>query len=297
MATAGQSASEASNEVWTIDAILRWTQAYFGRHHLPTARLDAEVLLAHALQCNRVRLYTHFDQPLSAPERDAFRGLVKRRAAYEPVAYICGQREFYGRDFSVDPSVLIPRPETEHVVEAALAWAKEHPIERLRILDVGSGSGALAVTLAAELAHATVVAADLSEQALDKTRQNAERHGVAERMQYVHGDLLAQVQGNFDIIVSNPPYIAEDERAELAPDVVRYEPSLALFAGDDGLQIIARLARDVRLHLCKPGIFLCEIGHRQGPAARTLMQAGDFWHSVDVLPDLQGHARVVVARC
>ena len=295
MVPTGPSASESSTDTWTIDGILRWTQAYFERYELPTARLDAEVLLAHALGCNRVRLYTHFDQPLSAAERAAFRSLVQRRAAHEPVAYICGQREFYGRDFAVDAHVLIPRPETEHVVEAALAWSKTHPREHLRILDIGSGSGALAVTLAAEIAHATVVAVDISPQAVAKTQHNAERHGVADQMLCQLGDLLDGVQGFFDIIVSNPPYIAHHERASLSVDVVRYEPALALFGGDDGLQLIARLARDVQAHLGEPGIFLCEMGYTQSDAVQRLIKAGGAWDSVAVLDDLQGHPRVVMA--
>ena len=208
-----------------------------------------------------------------------------------------GNASFFGRDFSVDASVLIPRPETEQVVEGALAWAKEHPSDTLRILDVGCGSGALAVTLAAELTHATVVAVDISEQALAKTQHNAERHGVSAKVACLRSDLCASVEGAFDIIVSNPPYIAEEERPELAADVVRYEPHIALFAADNGLQIIARLSRDVRAHLRQPGIFLCEIGYRQGDAARQLLPSDGFWQSVDVLPDLQGHPRVVVARC
>ena len=297
MVSSGASASDSTPEVWTIDTILRWTQAYFERYQLPTARLDAEVLLAHALQCNRVRLYTHFDQPLSATEREQFRHLVKRRAAHEPVAYICGQREFYGRDFAVDPSVLIPRPETEHVVEAALAWAKRHAQRDLRILDIGSGSGALAVTLAAELPQATVVAVDISPQAVAKTHLNATRYEVAERVQCQVGDLLAGVEGSFDIIVSNPPYIAQHERPSLPVDVARYEPALALFGGEDGLQTIARLAQDVHPRLRKPGVFLCEIGHPQSAPVQRLLHGGARWDSVDVLPDLQGHPRVVVACC
>ncbi len=297
MASTRDSAAENAPEVWTIDAILRWTHAYFERHQLPCARLDAEVLLAHALQCNRVRLYTHFDQPLSTLERDAFRGLVKRRAAYEPVAYICGQREFYGRDFAVDASVLIPRPETEQVIEAALAWAKQHAPTDLRILDIGCGSGALAVTLAAELPQASVVAVDISPQAVAKTLLNAERHKVAERVQCDVGDLFVAVQGRFDIIVSNPPYIAQHERPSLSADVVRYEPGLALFGGEDGLHIIRRLAQSVRQHMREPGIFLCEVGYTQGATVQSLLQGAAHWQSVDVLPDLQGHPRVVKACC
>ena len=294
MTSTAPTLSSTGCEVWTIERILRWTQDFFAQKGIGTARLDAEVLLAHALGCNRVRLYTHFDQPLTGEERDAFRALVRRRANREPVAYLCGHREFFSRAFAVGPDVLIPRPETEHLVEAALAWLQAQGLSTPRILDVGTGSGALAVTLAAEVPGAHVTASDLSAAALQMAARNAAQHGVEARMVWAHGDLLAPISGPFDLIVSNPPYIPTVDRSTLERDVRDYEPAQALFAGTDGLDIVRRLIPQVRAALAQPGLFLCEFGVAQGAAVESLVRAAGF-NDVTIVPDLQGHPRVVRA--
>jgi release factor glutamine methyltransferase len=291
----GNASSAHEAPAWTIERILRWTADYFAQKGLDSPRLDAEVLLAHALRVGRVHLYTHYDQPLSAAERQAFRAMIKRRAACEPVAYICGRREFYGRDFVVGPAVLIPRPETEHLVEAALGWLAEQGIVAPRIADVGTGSGALAVTLAAELPQAQVVAGDISVAALAVAQVNAERHAVAERVEFIESDLLTDMAGRFDIIVSNPPYVGLNERDSLPADVVNSEPSVALFAGDDGLALIERLGREVRARLATPGLFLCEMGDTHQTVVRRQLERLGPWQRLTVLPDLQGHGRVAWA--
>lgn len=295
MTSAAPTSSGADGAPWTIERILRWTQDYFAQKGIDTPRLDAEVLLAHALKCNRVRLYTHFDQPLTAEEREAFRALVRRRAQREPVAYLCGHREFFSRDFVVGPDVLIPRPETEHLVEAALQWLGAQQLDAPRILDVGTGSGALAVTLAAEFPNAQVTATDVSAAALQVAARNAAQHGVQGRIQWSHGDLLAPVEGSFDLIVSNPPYVPSGDKPGLSSDVRDYEPALALFAGADGLDIIRRLLPQAVGKLARPGLFLCEFGAGQGPAIEALVRAADRWEDVRLIADLQGHPRVVRA--
>ena len=289
----------AKDGTWTIAQILTWTQNYFRERHIATARLDAEVLLAHALGCERVRLYTHFDQPLTAPERQTFRAFVQRRVRHEPVAYIRGKREFYGRDFAVTPDVLIPRPETEHIIELALGHLKAQPQSpsALRILDVGTGSGILAITLAAELPDSHVTAIDISAAALHIARRNAATHKVDDRVSFIEGDLLAPCANlpPFDLIVSNPPYV--EACAQLPADVRDHEPALALFAGNDGLAIWRRLIPAVRAHLqASGGLFLGEIGSTQAPAVQQLLATAGAWRHTAIHVDLQQLPRVAWAQ-
>lgn len=288
------------HDTWTIERLLRWMQTTFAERHIESARLDAELLVAQTLGVNRTYLYTHSDQPLTTAEREVLRALVKRRLRREPMAYIRGVREFYGRDFTVGPEVLVPRPETEHIVETVLTYVRCGPaLAAPRILDVGTGSGALAVTLAAELPHATVVATDVSAAALAIARQNGERLGVSERLRFYQGDLFAALPADeaepFDIIVSNPPYIALGERPTLSPDVRDYEPSLALFAGDDGLQILRPLCAQMPRYLAPTGLFVTEMGHTQADAVLQLVRAAGSWTRCELLRDLQELPRLVVA--
>jgi len=288
-------------------------QGYFKERGLDSPRLDAELLIAHALRVNRTRLYTHSDQPLTTQERDTLRALVKRRAMREPMAYILGVREFYGRDFRVSADVLVPRPETEHVVEEALAFVKRMTAASrasettdsesavtptIRILDVGTGSGALAVTLAAEIPHASVIALDLSPAALAVARDNAEKLGVADRVTFYESDLftaLPQDTEPFDIIVANPPYVCTTERAGLMPDVRDYEPGMALFAGADGLDVLRPLCAQVQIYLRPGGLFLTEMGETQAAAVTALLSAGGRWNRLDIIHDLAALPRVVAA--
>lgn len=285
-------------EVWTIKRILEWTTGYFRDKAIDSPRLDAELLLAHVLKCERIRLYMDYDKPLSPEERAAFRALVRRRAAYEPVAYILGEREFFSRSFEVNPAVLVPRPETEHLVEEVLGWAEGREQQPLRVLDIGTGSGALAVVLACELPQARVVATDISAEALEVARRNAERHGVAERVELRQGDLWAPARdeppGSFDVIVSNPPYVETSVRASLMADVRDYEPHLALFAGRDGLDVLRGLIPGVPKYLASPGIFACEYGSSQRDAVRGLMESAGGWSAVRDIIDLQKLPRGVV---
>ncbi len=257
------------------------------------AALEAEILLRHLRHTSRAQLYLDIDVSLSEPQFAQFRSYIRRRLEGEPTAYILGRREFYGRDFLVGPDVLVPRPETELLVEKTLEVAAGYP--RPRIAEVGTGSGAVAVSLALELPLATVYATDLSPQALEVAAANCERHGVAERVILFAGDLLGPVPGqvDIDIIVANLPYVATPDMPSAGP--VSREPRLALDGGDDGLDHVRRLCRQVKERL-PSGWLLLEIG--QGQAAALV----DFLHSllpgaeVEVFPDLAGIDRVCVVR-
>ncbi len=267
--------------------------------HPERARRDTETLLLHALrqaapEVNLAWLIAHDGDPIE-PERAAvFCDLVERRLAGEPIQYITGEVEFYGLLFHVNRDVLIPRPETELLVEKALLFA---PLFRTpRILDVGTGSGAIAIALAHEWPEAMVTAIDLSEAALGMARHNAERIGFADSIRFFQGDLLAPVASEqFDLIVSNPPYVAENDRATLAIEVRNYEPAQALFAGDDGLQIYRRLIPDAFKALTAGGMLLLEIGYGQPEALQALLEKEGF-AGIEFFSDLQDIPRVAKAQ-
>ncbi|MBO2519266.1 peptide chain release factor N(5)-glutamine methyltransferase [Limnochorda sp.] len=276
----------------TVLELLRLATGYLREKGVAQPRLDAEVLLGHALQMERIMLYVHHDRPLEPHEVDVYRTLIARRGRREPVAYLMGEKEFFGRSFQVDPRVLIPRPETEHLVEVALAFAiGEGPV---RGWDVGTGSGILAVTLAAELPDSHWLATDLSADALAVARANAERHGVADRIRFLEGDLWAGTKpdGSWDLIVSNPPYLTDHEMAHLAPEI-RYEPRQALAGGPDGLQVIRRLVQQAWAFLRPGGLLAFEIGAGQAEACRQLLAEAGQYEGIRVLPDHAGHPRVV----
>ncbi len=253
--------------------------------------LEAELLLAALLERNRAYLLAHLDAPLPGAAAAVFRAWVLRRAAGEPLPYITGRIEFFGLDFAVSPAVLIPRPETELLVETALAHAGPAPL----IADVGAGSGCIAVTLALHLPQARLYAIDLSREALAVARQNAARHGVAERIRFLEGDLLAPLPEPVDILVSNPPYIAEDEWERL-PVSVRREPMMALLSGKDGLDAVRGLLAQAPAKLRPGGLLLVEIGERQGAAALALAQAAFPAAECRILADLAGKDRVLWVR-
>jgi release factor glutamine methyltransferase len=256
-----------------------------------TPRLDAELLLAHVLGCGRVQLLSRWRDDLTSAEAEQFAALLARRAAHEPAAYLLGRRAFYDVELVVTRDVLIPRPETEHLVEAALAWAVEHPPRR--VVDVGTGSGALAVTLARHLPEARVVAVDLSAAALAVAARNVARYGLAERVALLQADLLSALGEPCDLIVANLPYIPQAEIATLAPEVATYEPRLALDGGADGLALIRRLLAQAPRLLATPGLLLLDIDHRQADAVVALAAERLPGARVTVLRDLAGLPRVV----
>jgi release factor glutamine methyltransferase len=295
MQAARHPAAAPAPKRWTIGGIVQWTQKYFEENGIASARLDAEVLLAHTLQQSRIYLYTHYDQPLQDAEAAQFGAYVRRRRAQEPVAYIVGKREFYGRDFAVSPAVLIPRPETEHVVEQALAFCKEQPQETpWRIADVGTGSGIVAITLAMELPESQVVGLDVSEAALAQARINSATHGLSESLQLLHSDLLEAVAAQtFDLVVSNPPYIKTSE--VLSETVQRYEPAQALFAGSTGMQLINRLCQQAGAALRPGGRLIFEMGSTQELEARVCLEALQSFENITMVCDLAGLPRIMLA--
>jgi release factor glutamine methyltransferase len=262
--------------------------------HPERARLDAETLLLHLLAQNRAWLLAHMDDAADSETQAALGALIMRRSIGEPIQYITGHAEFFGLPFAVAPGVLIPRPETEHLVEEVirLAGAFTEP----RIADIGTGSGAIAVALANALPDCWITATDLSPQALKIARSNADRNGVANRIEFLEGDLLAPLAGrSFSILASNPPYVPLRDRTSLSAEVRAYEPHSALFAGDDGLDIYRRLIPDARSLLVAGGWLVMEIGFGQQDAVEKLLLASSYCE-VHFVPDYQGIPRVAACR-
>jgi release factor glutamine methyltransferase len=266
----------------------------FERARIPAdeAAIDAEVLARHVLGWDRAVLIVRGREPAPAGFDDAFDALVRRRLRREPVAMIVGHREFWGLEFEVTRDVLVPRPDTEFVVDAAIGLAGTRAV---RVVDVGTGSGCIAVSLAVALPAATVVAVDVSPAALAVARRNAGRHGVLDRITFVQSDLLERVSGTADLIVSNPPYIASGDVLTLPPEVVTYEPHLALFGGDDGLAAIRRLFETASDHLAPGGHLVVEFGYAQESAVAALATAKG-WLVVEVRQDLAQIPRVIALR-
>jgi release factor glutamine methyltransferase len=275
--------------------MLAWITRDLAALGISSPRLEAELLLSHALGCDRVRLYMDMQRPLDQAELAAIRALVVRRRRREPVAYILGRREFYKREFDVDPAVLVPRPETEVLVDRALDALPGGPA---RMLDLCTGSGAIALTLALERAELLADATDISEAALAVARRNLARHGLDERVQLHHGDLFAALPERhaYALITANPPYVRDDEWAGLAPDVTEHEPRIALLGGPLGLAVIERLCAESAGWLAPGGALLLEVGRGQAPSVRELLaSAGDF-EAIVAHRDLAGIERVVEAR-
>ena len=277
-------------ETWTSLKIIAWTQGYFARAGVDAPRLTAEVLLAHALGCDRVRLYMDFDKPLAEAELGRYRALVRRRADGEPTAWLSGVREFYGRPFRSDARALVPRPETELVVEAALAAL---PVDGIA-LDLCTGSGCVGLTLALERPAARIVATDLSEEALALARENAERRGA--RAELLRGDLFAPVPPDlrFHVVAANPPYVPTGELAGLSREV-RREPRLALDGGADGLAVARRIAVEAPAWLLPGGTLVLEMHESHSESLPALCRAAGF-ASAEARRDLAGLPRLCVAR-
>lgn len=280
-------------ELWTVQRLLSWTADYFKRKNIDAARLTAELLLARALDCDRIRLYVDFDRPLNKDELGRFRALVERRASSEPTHYLLGAREFFGRSFRVDPRVLIPRPETELLVEEALK--RLAPETAGPVLELCTGSGCIGVSLAAERPGLTVIATDLSEGALQVAADNARALGVAERCRLLQGDLYAPVAGQiFPMVVANPPYVRRGAIPTLMAEVQR-EPHGALDGGPDGLDIIRRVVAGAPAYLAPGGWLLLEIGEEQGAALLSLFSSAGLQEGA-ILKDLAGLDRIALAR-
>ncbi len=307
----------------TLRALIAWAEHLLtGGPHAERARPDAETLLLRVLGKDKAWLMAHADEQLTGDQAARYAELLKRRTRGEPIQYITGETEFFGLPFRVTPDVLIPRPETEHLVEKVLELAAR--FEQPRIVDVGTGSGAIAVALAHHLPHAAITAIDLSAPALAVARENAERNVVSGRISFLVGDLLAPLMDSaqetknsvphpfrvwcekggraslstmdcFEIVVSNPPYVPASDRDQLSVEVREYEPALALYAGEDGLDIYRRLIPTAFAALAPGGFVALEIGYGQSPAVHALLAASGF-AQIEFVPDLQGISRVACAR-
>ncbi len=279
---------------WTTLAVLDWTTQRFAEAGISSARLEAQLLLAHVLQCTRMQLYTGFDKPLAEAELAGYRALIKRRLAGEPVAYLLGEHEFWGLPLTVDPSVLVPRPDTETVVEVARDTFPDRSVA-CTVLDLCTGSGAIALALAKELTAARVIATELSPEAAAIARKNAERNGLADRVEVRVGDLFGPVTGErFDLIVSNPPYIATAVIATLSSEVQR-EPRLALDGGADGLAFYDRICAQAAEHMLPGAAIVLEHGFDQADAVGARLAAAGF-EQITLTRDLGKNPRVTSAR-
>lgn len=286
------SSPASRTDPWTIETVLRWAADDFRARGIDTARLDAELLLGRALSTTRIQLIVDAKRPLARDELARFRELVKRRRTFEPIAYILGEREFYGRTFRVDRRVLVPRPDTETLVEVGLARTR-HVSMSMRALDLCTGSGCVAVTLARERPTSTVLASDVSEGALAVARGNALQLG-AYNVGFCLGDLFDAVRAEcrFDLVTANAPYVPAGDIAGLAPDVREHEPRLALEGGEDGLRETRRVVADAPRHLAPGGVLAVEVGAGQAPSVAELFDRAGF-ERVERRRDYGGIERVV----
>ena len=286
----------SSEEPWTVRRVLEWTTAHLKKHGSDSPRLDAEILLAHARGCQRIQLYTQFDEPLSDPIRAKMRELVQRRAKAEPVAYLVGQREFFSLKFRVNRDVLIPRPETETLVIEILDGAKGRP--NPAILDLCTGSGCVAIATAKNNPQSKVTAVDISVAAIAIARENASFHQVADRVEILESDLFAAIPANarFDLIVGNPPYIPSVEIDQLDAEVAKHEPRLALDGGPDGLSILRRIIEQAVQFAVPGGLLLLEFTPEQAEALEQFTVAHGGYEDVSIVKDLGHRARVLKAR-
>ncbi|WP_455577557.1 peptide chain release factor N(5)-glutamine methyltransferase [Anaerosinus sp.] len=282
------------SEIWTIGSILKWTEQYFNDKGVESSRLDAEVLLSRVLGKERIYLYVHFDQPLQQMELGRFREMIKQRVKRIPVAYILGEKEFMGMDFSVSPAVLIPRPDTEILVENVIERLKK--LGNVHIADIGTGSGAIAVSILANCLNVSGVAVDISSEALAVAKSNAIRHGVDMRLEFVKSDVYDSLSaGQFDAIISNPPYIPDKDIAGLEPEVKR-EPYGALAGGKDGLDFYRRLIQEGIKFLKPNGFMAFEVGIYQAEDVADIgRQTGAFNH-FEIIKDYGNIDRVVIMK-
>jgi release factor glutamine methyltransferase len=303
---------------WTILELLRWTTAYFRDKGVSEPRASAEVLLAHTLGVSRLDLYLRYDQPLNPEELARFKALVVRRRQGEPVAYLTGHREFWSLDFEVNPAVLIPRPETETLVAAAVEAIREFrgegqgrrtpapspepppptPYTGFLGLEIGIGSGAVMIALAKELPDLHLIGVDLSAAALAVARNNARRHGVLDRVHVLQADLLTALkpQAEFDLLVTNLPYVPRKMWESLPRDIKHFEPRQAFLGGEDGLDLIRPLIRQAHLYITVGGWVLLEVGDRQAEKVAALFAETRAYERIESIKDFSGIDRVVRAR-
>jgi len=290
--------AETSNDTpWTVMRLLEWTTDFFRKKGSEPPRLDAEILLAHARGCQRIELYTSFDKVPEEEQRVAFRELVRRRGEGAPVAQLVGYREFYSISIRVDENVLVPRPETEHLVIEAIDQIKGRLSDRPSptVLDIGTGSGAIAVAIAKSLPKTQVTAVDISLTALDIAKWNVENLKLSDRVTLLQSDLFDGLEPDqtFDVICSNPPYISQSEYDELPTTVREFEPRGALLSGPDGTEIIARLLNDSVQRLNDGGQLIIELSPMIAGVSKTLAEQNGGYKEIHLIKDLAGHERIL----
>lgn len=284
-----------AEETWTVNRLLAWTRDFFKKKGIEKPQLEAEILLAHAMNVQRIALYTAFDTEPTEAQRTIFREFVKRRGQGEPTAYLVGSKEFYSILFNVDRNVLIPRPETEDLVLKTLDILKTYPEGFAPVIaDVGTGSGAIAIALAKhlpkQLGMATIIAVDLSPEALNIAKSNAEMHGVADQIEFRQSDLFEHVLETLDIVVSNPPYISQSEYEVLPTGIKDFEPKMALLAGVSGTEVIERLISQSAEHLRRGGHLVMEVSPMIAKLVAKFLQD---WYQVQIFNDSAGQQRIV----
>ena len=282
-------------KTWRVIDLIQWTTEYLKCQNILSSRLDAELLLGYVLKKSRLQLYLNFDMPVFQEALSEFRELIKRRAAHTPLSYLTNEKEFMSLAFYVDSRVLIPRPETEILVETIL----QHQSGKRRLIDIGTGGGAIAVSLATNLPDWEIVATDLSADVLDVARKNSVIHGCTERITFLQGNLFAPVKTlenrRFDWIASNPPYISTKDFPTLPPDIREYEPKTALIAGCDGLSIIRQIISRAPQFLNPDGRLILEIANNQSEQVQNLIQSHPAYNDCQVIVDYSGLERIIVA--
>jgi release factor glutamine methyltransferase len=285
---------------WTLIKLIQWATAYFDAHDIDSPRATAEILLAHAMGVKRIDLYLRYDQPLNSDELNRFKTLIKRRTKREPVAYIVGHKEFWSMDLEVNRDVLIPRPETECLVERALENLAADPNPGCKsILELGTGSGAVVLALASENSRHSYVGTDISSDAVRVARRNSMRHGMGAKICFMVADWFAPFDaksGQFDLIVSNPPYIRSDDLKRLQPEIHAYEPVAALDGAKDGLRYLRHIIQCAYLYLKPAGALLLEMGHDQQAPIKQIIDASDQYEDAQFYKDYSGYDRIVSMR-
>jgi len=282
---------------WTIQRLLTWVTEYLTQKGVDAPRLSAELLLSHVLGLRRIELYTQYNKVVAQEQLTQLRGLVKRAGEHEPVAYLVGRTEFYSIEFEVTPDCLIPRPETELLVQRSIELLRKRTGPQ-SVCDLCTGCGIVAVAIAKNVPDAKVIATDISEPALAVAAKNVEKHKLADRIELRHGDLFEPLVPQldlFDVIACNPPYVSAAEYEALEKNVKDYEPRIALYAGQEGLDVYRRIVEKVGQFLKPDGILLLEIGYQQGPTVRELLEQTGVFAQIRIDKDLQGHDRVVAA--
>jgi len=287
-------------DTWTIQKLLNWVAEYLGRKGVDSPRLSAELLLSHVLAKKRIELYTQFDRTVAEDQLARLRDMVKRAGQHEPIAYLVGKTEFYSLELNVSPHCMIPRPETELLVERAIEFLQVRSGPQI-VCDLCTGSGCIAIAIVKNCPAARIMATDISDDALKVAAQNVQKHQLDERAELLCGDLFEPVTprlagDKFDLIVCNPPYVSAAEYEALARNVRDYEPKLALFAGTDGLDICRRVIQEASAFLKPAGALMLEIGFSQGRVIKELLEQAGTFAEIRIEKDFQNHNRIAIAK-